>query len=48
MSAVQGITVAALAIVPGSDGTVVFVRQQRGPFAGSAPEWPPPPARPDC
>lgn len=35
MSGVQAITVVALAIVPGADGTVVFVRQQRGVYAGS-------------
>jgi 8-oxo-dGTP diphosphatase len=34
VSAPQGITVAALAIVPGDDGSVVFVRQQRGAYAG--------------
>jgi 8-oxo-dGTP diphosphatase len=29
------VTTAALAIVPGADGRVTFVRQQRGPYAGS-------------
>jgi len=29
------ITVAALAIVPAGDGRLVFIRQQRGPYAGS-------------
>ena len=29
------VTIAALAIVPGPDDTVTFVRQQRGPYAGS-------------
>lgn len=29
------ITVAALAILPAGDGTVVFVHQQHGPYAGS-------------
>jgi hypothetical protein len=33
VSGVQAITVAALAIVPAADGTVVFVRQRHGPYA---------------
>jgi ADP-ribose pyrophosphatase YjhB (NUDIX family) len=31
---VAKVTTAALGIVPGPGGTVTFVRQQRGPYAG--------------
>jgi 8-oxo-dGTP pyrophosphatase MutT (NUDIX family)/GNAT superfamily N-acetyltransferase len=35
VSVAQAITVAALAIVPDDEGSVVFLRQRRGPYAGS-------------
>jgi 8-oxo-dGTP pyrophosphatase MutT (NUDIX family) len=35
VSSFAKVTTAALAILPGSGGTVTFVRQQRGPYAGS-------------
>lgn len=35
MSAYGRVTTGALVIVPGPDGTVTFVRQERGPYAGS-------------